>query len=898
MSAQPRDINSAKPFESFYQKYRDKGWFGTLPLPARAKEAPPNNFTGIKPGAKFVAEQSDIDGWLQEKHWAKGNICLRMGEQFKVDGEMFEVIGIDVDHYDEKHGADELASLETKYGKLPETWICTSRTDGTSGIRFYRVRPGYAFAGKASKAIEIIQKRHRYAVVYPSWHPKTGNQYYWYEPGISPDGLHTAADLPSPYELPVLPDQWMDYLTTGYMADPGSAAMDLDSSDDEVWNWIKTSFIDGNGEGCRFLQNRLLARKTELANAPTHHDLLTSVHWEFFALGSEGHPGWWAALKDFDRAWKEAVLSSGKRAPTEAGNEIVRSRFGAMRKLKGRIDAGELQIVPTDPCAVPPLGPPPGGGFGVPPNHNVPQPNTWERNDNGNARHFIALYGNNIRYVPNHPEGGGKWIVFNENTMRWNVDTHDIIVRTLFRYVESRLKHYAEGLRTAVANAGTTATPAQKAAATAWTRWALDSGNKARVTNSLAQATYHDEIVVNYEQLDNDPYLLPVANGLIRFHTKEERDAGAPPFEWIEDVALCKEYLVTQNTNVPYIPLREQATHPDPAVRESFTKFRDYVRLFMKSHLSEQDWDYARKALGYSILGVNFKKALFLYGETDTGKSTLQRLMNAALGDLAIACEPRVFLDTQFKGSLAEALPRRMMMVGELGGKEVDAGLFKSVAGGDVISCQLKNVNTPVKMQARCTVISSCNSAPNMPEADTATVNRFIVIPFRHQVKGDEKDTAAIDALPLVCKVSALAWLIESCCDAIVSNMEDIPPGLQLEAKTFANELNDLSDFVNDCVEKCSNATWKRYSSSFDPAEPKPNWPDDQCVTLKELYAAYKVYAREQGVKDMLTQGQLTRKLKGFGFVQDPSRTNGDRRRWLGIKLKNADRVRKADTGV
>lgn len=551
-------------------------------------------------------------------------------------------------------------------------------------------------------------------------------------------------------------------------------------------------------------------------------------------------------------------------------------------------------------------------GFGVPPAAGLPDPDHYPRNDNGNAKFFLALYGNNVRYVGNHPEGGGKWIVFNENTKRWVVDSKDVITRTLFREVEKRQLAFGRDLQELArlrnsnsaipANLRSLSTrfPAQTfqpdaldKLAGVWIKWGTESGNSARVTNGLKQATYYDEVALDYEQLDSDPYLLPVANGLLRFHTKEERDAGKGPFEWIEDVGLCKEYLVTQNTNVPYIPFDEQEHHDDPEVRRSYRKFVDYIDKFLRSHMSDTVFDYTRRVLGISILGVNVKKAVFLYGRNDTGKSTLQNMMNEAMGDLAIGREPRIFLDTPFKGSLAEALPRRMCMVGELGAKEMDAGLFKAITGNDLVDCQLKNINRPVSMRARCTIISSCNSEPFIPEVDEATKSRFIVIPFRHQVTGKERDDKAQDDLMQHCKVSTLAWLVESCCDALEYGITDAPAELQMEASTFTSNMSDLSDFVSECLVRYDNTPEaKKYARNDqnDPRDPKPRWPNEMCTGHRTMYSAYNTYARENNM-EKISSHMFTRKMKAAGFVQDGSRNGDNEIRWLGITLKGSDRV-------
>ena len=207
------------PFDAA-ERYRAKGWTNTLPLPAKKKTPPPSGFTGH--GGRTV-ETDDLrrwrsDGWRdREGHYQPGNIALRAAPN---------QLGLDVDAYDSKRGAETLAALEQACGPLPRTWISTSRTDG-SGIRWYRVPPGQGWPGVAGDGIEIIQHGHRYAVVAPSIHPGTGQPYRW----TDPNGELTD-EPPSPGALPELPEAWRCHLlgtdTNGatVSAKPGTLSAD------------------------------------------------------------------------------------------------------------------------------------------------------------------------------------------------------------------------------------------------------------------------------------------------------------------------------------------------------------------------------------------------------------------------------------------------------------------------------------------------------------------------------------------------------------------------------------------------------------------------------------------------------------------------------------------------
>ena len=152
------------PYKTGAPLYRDAGWTGVLPLPPKKKSPPPTGYTGWNgkdPSPKM------IETWCNETvgdFQAASNIAIHMP-----DG----VVGIDVDHYNGKTGGTTLRKTKQELGPLPDTYISTSRDDGVSGIRWYRVEPGLRWPTGPGKDIEFIHKGHRYAVVWPSIHPKT-----------------------------------------------------------------------------------------------------------------------------------------------------------------------------------------------------------------------------------------------------------------------------------------------------------------------------------------------------------------------------------------------------------------------------------------------------------------------------------------------------------------------------------------------------------------------------------------------------------------------------------------------------------------------------------------------------------------------------------------------------
>lgn len=190
--------------------YQAAGWPSVLPV--ERKELQVKGVTGRQ---GRMPEPIDYKKWLLR--WAEKNAALRLPKY---------LVGIDVDAYDGKPGAETLAELEQRWGQLPRTIRSSARIgDQLSGIRFYRV-PGEAEVATEFPGIEIIQFHHRYAVVWPSVHPDLGTQYRWW----STDG-EMLDRVPQPMEFPWLPDGWWEGLRALAPAsgEPGGASGDSQS---------------------------------------------------------------------------------------------------------------------------------------------------------------------------------------------------------------------------------------------------------------------------------------------------------------------------------------------------------------------------------------------------------------------------------------------------------------------------------------------------------------------------------------------------------------------------------------------------------------------------------------------------------------------------------------------
>jgi hypothetical protein len=247
-------------------------------VPPATKTPPPVGFTGAE---GRDTDPLDLVGWA--KTHADHSIALRMPET---------VIGIDVDQY-VKGGQAEARRRDLRrppralWGPLPATWTSTAerptaRAGSTSsGCRRSATPP--AWPPSTTGDVEIIQRHHRYAVVWPSFHHKDAGTYTWYDPsGAASD------HPPKPDELPeLLPDAWVEGLAEG------AAKASASAPTGPAARRCSTSCSTTGGPECAEVTSARLTgpRPAAARDAGSRHDTMTERTHHLVQLAASGHTG-------------------------------------------------------------------------------------------------------------------------------------------------------------------------------------------------------------------------------------------------------------------------------------------------------------------------------------------------------------------------------------------------------------------------------------------------------------------------------------------------------------------------------------------------------------------------------------------------------------------------------
>lgn len=273
------------PLGKAWKQYLKLGW-EPLPLPQRAKFPPPSGTTGYGGEALTPEQLADAD--------PSGNVAIRLPRG---------VIGIDIDAYGGKSGDKTLAEAARRWGELPEGPWSSSRPDTPSRIVYFRVPEGtrlvdqIQFAALGLGGVEVIQYHHRYAVVWPSIHPSTGDVYVW-----------SGGEIPAAEDLPALPAKWVRGLDAGRAEKvDGASAEDVQRVLDRI----------EDGEPCARALELSQRYLEQLAESSNHHGDALKAVLSLLRCGEEGHPGIPTVLAEYRDAFIAEVDRPERQAVAE-----------------------------------------------------------------------------------------------------------------------------------------------------------------------------------------------------------------------------------------------------------------------------------------------------------------------------------------------------------------------------------------------------------------------------------------------------------------------------------------------------------------------------------------------------------------------------------------------------
>ena len=288
--------------------------YSPLPLTPGTKEGNlPPGFTGYD---GVMAGGANVYTWIEDR--PEDNVAARLP---------INVIGIDVDAYGDKIGAQTLEDKCQANGQLPRTWRVSSRFgdgyDGVSGILLFQIPTELADKAHNRNAgwitgwdnVDLIRFAHRYFVAPGSIH-KRGTKYQVLDETTG----EYSEQLPDVKDLPMLPPKWCEALLKG---DSGRERRDKPESQ---W-WTE-------GKPCNAVAARLGQSINELETG--RHDSCIANLLALTRLGEQGHEGVRSAVDALHGTFIMAVTAPGDGHRTS--DQATKEWKGLVAGLDAMID--------------------------------------------------------------------------------------------------------------------------------------------------------------------------------------------------------------------------------------------------------------------------------------------------------------------------------------------------------------------------------------------------------------------------------------------------------------------------------------------------------------------------------------------------------------------------------
>jgi P4 family phage/plasmid primase-like protien len=698
-------------YGSYAGVYYDAGWRCILPVPAETKTPPPGGYTGDH-GLDEVPPEK-LAEWEQTHYY--DSIALRLP---------YGVIAIDIDHYDKvktlpdgstqivaKRGDDTIRATEQQWGVLPPTWASTARGSetgtGASRTLFYRC-PAQRYASTLGDAVEILQRHHRYCVVWPSTNPDFGGALYrWYDPSN-----RVSETVPHVDQLAELPPRWVVGLAQGAGVGTARPAAPGDGT-----TMLGAILADVREECAEVTDAKLSAiSEFEGASAGSRHDIATGRVYQLIRLAAFGHTGAGEVLAELYERWQ--TLTAGEDREDEW------ERICHSAACKAVTEAGRSTPVPRDPCLMftqwgPPVPHIPDPDTADPDGPDVPQLDipapagvlSWSRRELIGAQAFDPNCGRDqplakavlerVHPVLRYATDAGVWILRGPHA--WDVCTD--MAEWAVSEVAELMPHGSEPETKEDKN-----TPEARRFAR---RARFESNGTANAIagkmRSLVRAPGHPATVV-LADLDTDPEIL-WAGGL----PWDLRNCAERPAVAVLDIGT--PHLVSAGVAPSGLGL----AHPTP-LWDAYT-----AAIWPDSEIRE----YALRVLAIGLTGYPEAALPILLGDTGRGKTSIVSLIMSLLGTYAHAADPRLLTNADNShASIVYALKGRRWSFIDEGPKEGKTSIarLKQLTGGAELTGNAMRTN-PITFRPTHTLVLTANPEETPTFSDPALRRRVRLLP-------------------------------------------------------------------------------------------------------------------------------------------------------------------------
>lgn len=438
--------------------------------------------------------------------------------------------------------------------------------------------------------------------------------------------------------------------------------------------------------------------------------------------------------------------------------------------------------------------------------------------DAGHAGAFIRRFGHKLKYVAEWK----CWLVWNGK--RWVKD--NVSGREINQLVE---QHASSLLAEA-------ALEAQE-----WRRKEMDlrarqMGSSNRREAMLRLARHSTTVAVSLKNIDADPWLAGVKNGVIDLRTGRLKKASQNP-------------IVTKAMGASFRP-KAKCPRWTRFLNEIFREDQELV-------------EFAQRLFGYALTGTTREQCFaFLYGQGANGKSTLVETLIRVFGDYGRRVGKNLIAKNRAGGQpeheIAELHGCRLAVASEVAeGDRINEDIIKDISGGDTLrGC--RKYEHAFQFDCQSLLVVYGNHKPDIRGTDDGIWRRVRLIPFLTSFTQAKADRGLPQQLAKEAD-GILSWLVEGCLKWRKLGL-NTPDTVMEAVAAYRNDSDILSDFINERL-------------VCDP---------DCRVTRSVLYSDYREWAKENGYQPC-SQKTFTMRFREKGKATETK--TGGQRYWDGIRF-------------
>ena len=359
---------------------------------------------------------------------------------------------------------------------------------------------------------------------------------------------------------------------------------------------------------------------------------------------------------------------------------------------------------------------------------------------------------------------------------------------------------------------------------------ALQTQNLPRLEAMIRLASSEPGMVIgNASELDADPWLLGVKNGVVDLRTGTH-------------LAPDPKMLITKQCNATYTP---EADCP---------RFKQFLNEIFDDDL--ETIAAVRRLLGYTLTGITSEEVMVIcHGHGANGKSVFSNIVSNVIGEY-YTVGPNCLLvardknDNSVRNDLAKLLGARLVSVNELKqDARLDEQVIKQLAGREPMSARFLHKEF-FDFQPTGKVWLRTNHRPTVTGEDDGIWRRLVLIPFKRKFSEKERDTN-LEAKLLEEREGILAWMVQGALNWQEYGLA-LSPVIMAESKAYRKDSDLLGDFLDD------------------KTTPSPRDRVEQAV----LFTDWKEWCDGNGLRAG-SKKRFTNKLTERGYVD--SKSNGKR---------------------